>query len=103
MDDSVVTPSDSEWTSELYDNPCVVDGCHITCDRAYDSATFDVTQTLDLMLGDETFDNPMTISQVDTGSAPYSCESDYLVDVTRVTGSLRVIRSGMSVSNPAAR
>ena len=104
IDDDIVTPSSEGWFDPSFNQPCVVEDCHIVCDRSFDSATFDVEQTLDLMLGDETFDSPMTISQVDTGANPYSCESDYLIDVTRVSGSLRVIKGAerFSVMNPEA-
>jgi hypothetical protein len=86
--EEVVTPSDEGWFNPAFDAPCVVDGCQITCDRSHDSATFDVTQELDLLLGDATFDNPMTITQVDTSDHPYECASDYLIDVTRVEESM---------------
>jgi hypothetical protein len=100
--DEVVTPSSEGWFNPAFDQPCVVDGCRITCSRSHTSPTFEVTQELDLLLGDATFDNPMTIYQLDTSDHPYECESDYLIDVTRVTGgaSLRVIADGRTVSNP---
>jgi hypothetical protein len=102
IDDEVVTTGDPGWTDPNFDQPCVISGCSITCDRTYDTATFDVEQTLDLELGDATFDNPMEICQTDTGPNPYQCCSDYLIDVTRVNSSQRRLPA-MSSGVPARR
>jgi hypothetical protein len=102
--DEVVSPSDEGWTNPAFDNPCVVDGCHITCSRAYTSPEFDVTQELDLWLGDATFDNPMSIYEHDMSAHPYECASDYLIDVTRVPpgSSLRIVGGSRGVSDPSS-
>lgn len=103
--DEVVTPSDDGWTNPSFDNPCVVDGCHITCSRSFTSPTYDVTQELDLMLGDATVDNPMSIYEHNSGDGPYECESDYMVDVTRVpasAGAPRVLFARRGVSDPSS-
>jgi hypothetical protein len=101
--EEIATPSSEGWFNPYFDRPCVVDGCHITCDRTYepDASTY-VHQELDLLLGTETNDNPMTIVQREPG---IDCESDYLVDVTRVPAgsAARRIGGGRTVSDPLAR